>query len=114
MHGFMMGDSSQFNTVSNNAAYANAQLEPFVEHLYDNFIFFNSHYNSIQGNKAKIDDQDKVRYGMFIAADCIENLVTNNDLRNSGVNGGFNNASPTTDKGAGNRGNDGWTTTDFN
>jgi parallel beta-helix repeat protein len=101
--GLMVGDSK------NNAIDGNMGLENggAADVTYDNFILYgNSHFNSVQGNKGiGLTGTKKTRYGLYIQAKATYNLVQNNDMYLGGANAGFNNAEPTTIKGAGNRGN---------
>lgn len=111
-NGIMVGNSD-YNNICDNYAYDNGQTTDIT---YDNIQFFTSNYNNVQNNKARSDSSTKrSRYGIYVTADCNYNIVTNNDLMNSGYYYGLNNASTTTVKGAGNRGNaqGSWGTGDY-
>lgn len=112
MHGFSIG-FAEGNNILGNHATSNGQL---TDQTYDQFTLFSSHRNNLQSNVARhVNLTKKARYGMYLTSDCDNNLVMNNDLAASGFFAGLNNASTTTRKGAGNRGNDfaSWGTGDF-
>lgn len=74
--------------------------------LNDNiYIADNSNSNVIQGNICRKGEYTNLpRYGIRInSADCDNNMVTNNDLYNSGVSASFSDAGTSTSTTAGNR-----------
>lgn len=112
-HGFMIGESSDSNEITNNVAKGNSQA---TTNLYDQFNVWTSLKNTMQGNVGRhLGLTKKARYGLYITSTCANTFAQNNDLyESSTAAGGFNNASTTTNKGAGNRGNDGtFNTNDF-
>lgn len=104
-NGVMVG-YCEYGMFHNNSAKGNSQA---THNAHDQFNFFSSHRNSIQSNTGRhMALTKKARYGVYIASDCVNNFVTNNDMMDSCVSGGgINNASSSTVKGAGNRGNTG-------
>lgn len=100
--GFLIASSSD-NQITDNHALFNGSA---VDNTYDGFnIQSNSDRNFISNNFARMGSGvNRQRYGLNIedvASD--NNVVLDNDLRLSGVTGGFNNNSTTTDTTNGNK-----------
>jgi len=97
------GAPSDGNNISNNNCKSNSQE---VDATYDNIsVLGDSNYNNIQKNTCRQGSLvNKPRYGISInSTDADGNIVTNNDLYNSGVSGSFSDAGTGTVTTAGNR-----------
>lgn len=94
------------NNFSGNILYANNQEDS----SHDNLRLFNECVNNtIQQNIIRVgDQQNKPRYGIHIILSTnLRNLITNNDLYQSGTVAAIRNGGTDTNFGAGNRVNDG-------
>ena len=95
--------SSNENQIVGNYAIANGSQ---TDNTYDGInVQSNSDNNFITNNMSRmLNGVNRQRYGLNIAtADCTNNVVLDNDLRLSGVTGGFNNAGTGTDVTNGNK-----------
>jgi parallel beta-helix repeat protein len=90
------------NTVTGNVCTANSQK---ADNFYDNIHLYYASHNNIQNNVCRQgDSENKPRYGIRINdGKCVENIVTNNDLYQSGVSGSLSDAGTGTITTAGNR-----------
>jgi parallel beta-helix repeat protein len=94
---------SNNNIISNNHCEGSSQI---TDNTYSNItIKSTSSSNNIQNNICKLgSNTNQPKYGINVqTADCNNNLVTNNDLLNSGKTGSFNDAGVGTITIAGNR-----------
>ncbi len=83
---------SDHNLIENNSVLESSQL---TNNKYDNiFLYDGASYNTITGNVVhKGTGSNKPRYGINISeASCVENVVRDNDLHDSGHTGYFNDA----------------------
>ena len=91
------------NIISSNIVGSNSQN---TDNTYDNIIIYSdSNYNNIQNNICRKGSlANKPCYGINIfTSDCNGNIVTNNDLYDSGVTGSFSDSGTGTIMVAGNR-----------
>lgn len=95
--------SSSDNQIIGNYAIGNGTS---ANNTYDGFnVQSNSDNNFIANNMSRmLSGANRQRYGLNIqTADCTNNVVLDNDLRLSGVTGGFNNSGTGTDVTNGNK-----------
>lgn len=95
--------TSSHNVIANNSCSENSQS---ANNTYDNIIIgSNSDYNNVQSNTCRKGSlTNKPRYGIRIdSSDCNNNIITNNDLYDSGVTASFSDAGTSTITTAGNR-----------
>lgn len=101
-HGIYLDNSHRNVLVGNHSLYNGSA----VNLTYDNIIVdANSDDNTVQANHCKRTAAgNQTRYGLNMAnANCNTNMVTNNDLRNSGWTGSLNDVGTGTVTAAGNR-----------
>ncbi len=87
---------SDHNLIENNSVFESSQEG---NNKYDGiFLYDGASYNEILGNVCgKGAGKNKPRYGINISdASCVENVVRDNDLRDSGDTGNFNDAGTNT------------------
>lgn len=102
-HGLVVSDSCTNNDILNN--YIESASQTTTNTYSSIYIETNSSYNNVQNNTCRVGGlTNKPKYGIAIAdAGCTGNLVTNNDLYNSGVTASLLNSGTGTVTTAGNR-----------
>lgn len=102
-HGLIIWDTSKNNSIHSNFIDSSSQASS--NSYSDIVISTNANYNNVQNNTCRVGGlTNKPKYGLVLAdAGCIGNVVTNNDLYNSGLTANFLDLGTGTVTAAGNR-----------